>query len=143
MPSRRRFVQLSSTTALACLAGCGARSIPSALVDITVMNEATDEQSVAITVERDGEQVYRTRTEVAGNDGTTGKKHLHDTFGGDEGDQFSVRVSVQEEQFGPFEYDITCADRDTDDYFHILLRNHESTAEDQQPVELIPRRCGE
>ena len=47
MPSRRRFVQLSSTSALALLGGCATRSTPSNRTANTTAQETSTEQTIA------------------------------------------------------------------------------------------------
>lgn len=141
MPSRRGFLSLCSLSALSVVSGCtmGDDSKP---VDLRLLNDDTEEWPMKVAIERDTEgEIFRTEETIPADNGEDlGEVVIEDAFNGTSDDQFTVRVWLNGEQTGTFEYEITC---DDDNRFNLLIEHRPYNPDDGEPVAYVPARCWE
>ena len=136
MPSRRQILHAGSVGAIGLLSGCATSRARSVQVDVLLQNDDTKQWPLTVVVERDGKEVFQTETVVPADDGTLGETSIENAFTGTLSDQFTVHVTLDEEQVGTFEYEITCED---DNRFSVLIMHEPFGSGD--PISFVAARC--
>jgi hypothetical protein len=87
------------------------------------------------------EHEFRTEETVpAGSGEDLGDALIQDAFSGASGDQFAVRVWLDGESTGTFDYEITCSDENR---FSLLVEHRPYTLDDGDPVDYVADWCAE
>ena len=138
MPSRRRVLSGCALGASSILSGCMMGEEPKP-VDVLLQSDDTEEWSMTVTVERDSDgEVFQTTESIPADDGDLGEVLIEDAFEGTSDDQFTIRVWLNSEQAGTFEYEITC---DEDNRFSLLVEHQPYSPSDGEPVDYVSHRC--
>lgn len=140
MPSRRRVLSLCGFAAAGVVGGCTARADPKP-VDVLLQNDDTEEWPLTVAVERDDEELFRTEETIPRDTGEDlGEVLVEDAFEGTSGEEFTVRTWLDGDPAGTFDYEITCSE---DNYVSLLVEHRPYSPDDGEPVDYVPRRCGE
>lgn len=141
MPSRRAVLGLCSLAAANAFSGCSATVERSKKVDALLQSDDTEEWQMTVAVERDtGEEMFRTEETIPADDGTLGEVQIEDAFEGTSSDQFTVRVWLDGESAGTFDYEITCPDGNR---FSLLVEHRPYSPDDGEPVDYVAKWCAE
>lgn len=142
MPSRRRVLRLWSLAAAGAIGGCTTRQADSKPVDVLLQNDDTEERRLTVAVEGDTDgELFRTEETIPADDGEDlGEVRIEHAFEGTTDDHFTVRVWLDGEPAGTFDYEITCPDENR---FSLLVEHEPYSPDDGEPVDYVPDRCGE
>jgi len=94
------------------------------------MNFFAEPRTVSVVIEQDGEEVFRTERTVPASATPEGEAKIlkiPDAFEGTDGEQFTVAVTPDGQPTDTYDYEITCADFDTQDLFSVWILNPESS----------------
>jgi hypothetical protein len=139
MPSRRTVLRTWSLAAATALAGCGAIRDDPSPVTVLLQNDDDRRWDLTVTVERDDEELFRTEETVPADDGTNlGTVRIEDAFEGTDGERFTVRVRLDGERVGTFDYTVTCSE---DNRFGLLVEHDATDTGDGDPVDYVAHRC--
>lgn len=141
MPSRRAVLCLCSLVTANVFSGCSTTVEPPKKVDVLLQSDDTEEWQMKVAVERDtSEEVFCTEESIPADDGTLGEVLIEDAFEGSSSDQFTVRVWLDGEPEGTFDYEITCPD---DNRFSLLVEHQPYSPDDGDPVDYVADWCAE
>jgi hypothetical protein len=140
MPSRRTVIGLCGLAAASALSGCSTTDEQPKQVDVLLQNDDTEAWQLTVAVEREsGDELFRTENTIPADDGTLGEVLVEDAFEGSSGDRFIVRVWLDDDPAGTFDYEITCPRANR---LSLLVEHHDNHA-DGEPVDYVPDRCAE
>jgi hypothetical protein len=110
-------------------------------VDVLLQNNDTEEWPITVIVVRDtDEEVFqREETIPPGTGVVLGEVPIKNAFEGTVGDQFTVRVRLNGESAGTFDYEITCNE---DNRFSLLVEHRPYSSGDGEPIDYVSDRCG-
>jgi len=119
MPSRRDVLHAASLASACVVGGCAALRPPSTDVDVTLLNFVDEERTVSVVVRQDDEAVFRTENTIAASEPEAPAESVEipGAFEGTDGEQFTVDVTPDGQPTDTYDYEITCADFDTEDSF--------------------------
>ena len=139
MPSRRTVLGLCGLAVTTVLSGCSGATDRAKPVDVLLQSDDTEAWPLTVTVESEtGADVFRTTETTPADDGTSlGEVLVEDAFEGSSGDRFTVRATLDGEQAGTFDYEITCP---RDNRFSLLVEHHENH-DDGEPVHYVADAC--
>lgn len=142
MSSRRKFLYLCSLAATGAFSGCSTKQENSKTVDVLLQNDDTEEWQMTVAVERDtDEEMLRAEETIPADDGEVlGEVLIEDAFEGTPDDQFTVRVWLDGEPAGAFDYEITCPN---DNRFSLLVEHRPYSPDDGGPVDYVAGWCAE
>lgn len=130
MPSRRAFLHTASLATAGVVGGCAAQRPPSTTVEVKLLNFFAEPRTVSVVVEQDDEVVFRTERTVSASATPEGEAEIlkiPDAFEGTDGEQFTVAVTPAGRPTDTYDYEVTCADADTQDVFSVWILNPESS----------------
>jgi hypothetical protein len=125
---RRDLLAGAGSAGAIALSGCASLGPATTDVDITVMNFYTTERTASVVVEQDDEEVFRTDQTIPAADpeGQATSIEIPGAFEGIDGEEFTVHVTPEGNPTDTHDYQITCADFDTEDRFSVWILNPES-----------------
>jgi hypothetical protein len=141
---RRDLLAGAGSAGAIALSGCASLGPPTTDVDITLMNFYAKERTVSVVVEQDDEEVFRTENTIPAADpeGPAESLEFSGAFEGTDGEQFTVHVTPEGNPTDTHDYQITCADFDTEDRFSVWILNPE-TNEEGKRTDITVAFCGE
>ena len=141
MPSRRRVLSVCGLAVTGVISGCSQTQENPQPVDVRLRNlDRQDNWKLTVAVEeKTGDEVFRTDESIPANDGEDpGEVLVENALRGVSGDHFTIKVWLDGEQAGIFDYKITCSENNQ---LTLDVEERPFRTANGEPVEYVARRC--